>query len=412
MAMNMVELRQNKDLEFGYSISPDELSIFFLRDGNLWELLAKIPADERFRFIEDPGTFLSSLKVVRNMSGEQTVVTPRGGCIKNGEWIEALTRLMGSHTEDFLKYFFAWFFTNKPDKYEELIERFEELSTDEEKEDYCTDFVHPAFFELPRQDKGEILNGAIIDLVEDGKKTSAEIESFLESTQLISPFDEIVLRHYIKDKESAKRGAEFYTYIKVLDRDRNQIRIEQYTCAKDVPWMMSGAGVYNIGHTVNELKTAIRRSSKTTKINESMAVRMDSNMRLPFDYASFIYAWYKLVRNRKVEVREATAKAKKDEEKPVREREFAPKATDNNRRVIVVGQSLIVYTNNEDAIRSIKKRKPVWHVDSFERRECDCHYHRKDGTILVYHRGGSIVRPKKNKGTEENSPAPVTYIIK
>ena len=115
------------------------------------------------------------------------------------------------------------------------------------------------------------------------------------------------------------------------------------------------------------------------------------------------------LRNRKTEIREVTAKAHKEDLGETKKKEYISGATSEGRRVISLGNNLVVYVRDEEAVKNIKKRHPVWHIDSFERRGGECRYHRKDGSILIYARRGTTVRPKKDKNAENR---PVTYVIK
>lgn len=236
-----------------------------------------------------------------------------------------------------------------------------------------------------------------------------EIIDFLNSTEFSCPFDDFIFKSYLSDKVKDKTK-KIYFHIKVLDREKNLIQIECYHYSSSTPFTMLASGVFKIGKTTDSFKKAILKSKNTTSYNRLAFSNLDEvSMRLPVALGSFIYTWYKCIRNRKTEIREVTGRAKKETESGKKEKEYLEITNQNKRRVISLGGTTYIYTTDSEIVKNIKHRNVTWHMDAFERRGSTCKYHRKDGTILLYERKSCIVRPKKGKDKEN---VPVTYVIK
>lgn len=384
---NIVDIKQNPDHEFGYVITQNGLDVTFVKDSETHAFFMAMSEDERNKLLN--------------------------GALSN--WLFVSSRNSNKYikcAEHFLRKYHIEYFENAVNilsSNKEIIEEIQDFIRDadaNDEEDVLT-FEKLVSSYMTDEDEAKAFLRTFEDVL---KKQNQEIADFIASTNLVSPFDEVVIKHYLADDVSKSIDAEIYTYIKVLDRNKNLVTLERYEGGKDIGFELVAKGTYAIGHTIEDAKRAIRRSVKTTAIAPkylNAPVSKTIDFYLPYDYLAFLYAWYKTLRERSVVVREVTSKVSKatDSER----RKYVANATKNNRRVITLGQTLVVYTRDEQAVKSIKKRKPNWHVDSFERRDHDCHYHRKDGTILVYHRGKSVVRPKKDKNNDTKG---VTYVVK
>lgn len=408
----IVETRPNKEYKFGYMITEDELNVKFLKDESLFNLLLILKPKDREILINTPEAF--KVAGAKLLSGEEGVVLPSGTKVPFSKWANILLQVMREHANEYLGMVLVWLKNNDYEEYKIFTAKWDSLKTDEERKDFLDNYASMVTKSIPKEVREQITDEIIIQSILQSEEDNEEVLNVLNSTNLESPFDEVVIKHYMKTKKDLIEGSEVYTHIKVLDRSKNLVSMAQYVCSKSFPWTMCSCGIYNIGHTAESIITAIRRSSKTTDIDERISKIDNNNLlntRLPFDYASFIYAWYKCLRNRKTEIREVTAKAKTEDNKnlPVTKREYIKGATFENRRVITLGGNIILYTKDEEIIRHVKKKHVTWHIDSFERRGGECRYHRKDGSILIYSRRGAVVRPKKNGKEIQNS---VTYVIK
>ncbi|MBR5357363.1 MAG: hypothetical protein IK121_10630 [Lachnospiraceae bacterium] len=385
---NIVDLRHNPEHEFGYWIINNGLDVAFDMDAETHMVFEGLDENTRnmlFNSVPDKMP-LPKISISNDEDVKRTVRAFEEFMKKYFSVISKYSlKHLGNDDERKLKIF----------EYEKGVRCLDK--PDEEKADDIANF---SFNLLSPNEKTLSFYRAVAETIQNQNK---EVSEFLDSTNLDSPFDEVVLKHYIRDDESKNLNAEVYTYIKVLDRQKNLVSMERYEYGKDIGWNMTAYGTYVIGHTAHDGKVALRRSRKTTSIAPVYAKASNIDLYLPYDYLAFMYAWYKCLRNRRVEIREVTSRARK--EASGKKSEYIKPATD--RRVISLGGNMYVYTHDDNAVKGIKKRTNTWHVDSFERKGGECKYHRKDGTILLYSRRGTTVRPKKGKDNK-----PVTYVIK
>ncbi len=409
---NIVEFRRpNEDVEMGYSFVFDNLDVLFIDDASAFELFMSLSPKLRDKFLTKEYVTFEKNKEVdtkRLISSYDTFAEKHGN-----ELMEiTLEYLADTHYKGDVAEFLRDYLRKYPIG---KIVNLEGFSLERLKTLFLYEEPNSSFQEnldklISEKDRLPLLFKTVANVI---KAQDADISSFFEKVNLECPFDEVVVKHYSRIDN---RFEEIYTYIKVEDRQRNLIKMERYLYTR-MPvktWSMIAKGTYVIGHDIKEAKVALRRSIKTTTIDpmyDAHDVEKNVEMYLPFDFLSLIYGWYKTIENREVVVREITSKVAKEETVKKSKSSYVSNATKDKRRVIDLGRNLVVYTRDETAVKNIKKRKPTWHVDSFYRRGTDeCHYHRKDGTITVYSRKGTTVRPKKNK--DNNNQAGVTYVIK